>query len=264
MASPRKHTAFGVHPGCRATYELRLSRCQAMAATIAHESQAQAQRGNPRIELLDVGVHDGTLLRYLEPYRNRLDVGLHGVDLFPRGKSFVYRSEEWQLDSMDLEQGMPRLPADAFDVVVCEQVLEHLHQVQPAIADLHRVLRPGGLMIVGVPIFPWGLHRLRPLAIQWIDFLSGPRQRGHIQSWSAHTFRQEFDRFDDLDVECVRGFRIVSGGILRRLEFYRWWWRCNAWLGARLPSLCVEVQLLIRKRSAGAARSPRGGPSRAA
>jgi 2-polyprenyl-3-methyl-5-hydroxy-6-metoxy-1,4-benzoquinol methylase len=39
----------------------------------------------------------------------------------------------------------------AFDVVLCNQVLEHVPDDRSAFLELHRVLRPGGLLIVGVP-----------------------------------------------------------------------------------------------------------------
>ena len=44
--------------------------------------------------------------------------------------------------------------ADTFDYVVCAEVLEHLPQDSRAMAELTRVLKPGGLMAVTVP--RWG------------------------------------------------------------------------------------------------------------
>ncbi len=42
--------------------------------------------------------------------------------------------------------------ADAqFDVVIAAEVLEHIHQDIAAIAELRRVLRPGGVLAVTVP-----------------------------------------------------------------------------------------------------------------
>ncbi len=38
-----------------------------------------------------------------------------------------------------------------FDVVIAAEVLEHIHEDSAAIAELHRVLRPGGLLAVTVP-----------------------------------------------------------------------------------------------------------------
>ena len=46
---------------------------------------------------------------------------------------------------------------------------------------------------------------------------------------------------------AVRGFRIISGGLLRPLENYRWWWRFNRRLGELLPAACIEAQIIARK-----------------
>jgi hypothetical protein len=37
--------------------------------------------------------------------------------------------------------------------------------------------------------------------------------------------------------------------LLRGLENYRWWWRCNRRLGALLPALCIEAQIIARKHN---------------
>jgi SAM-dependent methyltransferase len=40
---------------------------------------------------------------------------------------------------------------ESFDAVICNQVLEHVPDDRAAMLELRRVLRPGGLLIVGVP-----------------------------------------------------------------------------------------------------------------
>jgi SAM-dependent methyltransferase len=44
-----------------------------------------------------------------------------------------------------------RFEDDAFDVVVCSHVLEHVRDDRKALAELHRVLRPGGVAYIQVP-----------------------------------------------------------------------------------------------------------------
>jgi SAM-dependent methyltransferase len=51
----------------------------------------------------------------------------------------------------DLCQTNACLAAGAFDFVVCTEVLEHTLQPFDAIAEIRRVLKPGGLLLVSVP-----------------------------------------------------------------------------------------------------------------
>jgi SAM-dependent methyltransferase len=52
-----------------------------------------------------------------------------------------------------------RFPFDSqhFDVVLCNQVLEHVFNPDEFISELHRVLKPGGQLILTVP-FVWDEH----------------------------------------------------------------------------------------------------------
>jgi 2-polyprenyl-3-methyl-5-hydroxy-6-metoxy-1,4-benzoquinol methylase len=87
--------------------------------------------------------------------------------------------------SANLENGMPDVPTNAFDVVICEQVLEHLHRIELAIEDLIRVTRPGGTLFVGVPIFPPGLVLLRRHLIPRFDQWMGRKEpRSHVQAFT--------------------------------------------------------------------------------
>jgi ubiquinone/menaquinone biosynthesis C-methylase UbiE len=63
--------------------------------------------------------------------------------------------------------------ADAsFDAVVCISTLEHLHDTQlaAAVAEFHRVLRPHGLAVIGVPASGWVMDLLfRAIGFHEID-----------------------------------------------------------------------------------------------
>jgi len=61
----------------------------------------------------------------------------------------------------------PHLPSEAFDCVIVTQTLQLIHEVDAAVATIHRLLRPGGTALVTVPgISPmtrdpggsWGYH----------------------------------------------------------------------------------------------------------
>jgi len=52
-----------------------------------------------------------------------------------------------QYDIQDIDVG-----EGTFDFVICHRVIEHVVDDRKAIRELHRILRPGGLAIVSVPI----------------------------------------------------------------------------------------------------------------
>ncbi len=250
--------AYGVDPHRRAPYELRQSRYQALGEDVAAEVRRIRERdgADRRVRLLDVGAFDGVSRRYIEVYPEVEAVDFEAVDIYPFGREYVYKHTDWKHHEIDLTRGLPGVESEAYDIVICEQVLEHLNTVDRAIADLVRVLAPGGLLIVGVPIFTDGAHLLRKHLVPALDRVFAPtRQRGHVQAWSLRTFLREWRSQPQLEILQKRGFRIVSGGILRPLEFTRSWWRLNRAIGAAVPGLCVEVQILGRKRAAHRARA---------
>lgn len=239
--------AFGVDPTRKERYSLRQARYQAIADTIWELTPAFQQRGE-RLQLLDVGVWNGVSMRYIEPRDPAGLVEYHGIDL--KLQPTIYRPEAWSsLQAGNLLHGFPFLPDNMFDVVICEQVLEHLPEVGGALHTLSRVLKPGGLMILGVPIFPAGVHLVRRhLVPAWDRLVRTKKIRGHLQAFSRGSFLREIGRHCDVDIVATRGFRMISGGLLRPLENHRWWYRLNRRLGATLPGLCTEIQVLARKR----------------
>ena len=255
--------AFGVEEGW-APYRLRQARYFELACDVSRWAMEHARQHGVPMNLLDVGTWNGVTRKYVEVQPGGQYVRYHGVDIFPRGFDYVYKSNDWTLHNINLEGGMPHLESSSYDAIVAEQVLEHLHHPERALKDMQRVLRPGGHLIVGVPIFPEGLHLARKHLVPAIDRLKKTKKtRGHVQAWTKRTFLNLLhETCPELEVECSRGFRIISGGVLRPLEHRRWWWRLNRALGAALPSLCIEIQVVARKR-ASSAQQPDFAPRRA-
>lgn len=245
--------AFGVDPTRRELYSLRQARYDAAAEDISQWAGAAALEGMP-LSVLDIGAKTGTLLRHLE-HRSHFDnIRLYGTDL---REYQVYNRDLYQnIFISDLMSGQVEVPSEAFDVVVCEQVLEHLERIDLAIASLERVLKPGGRLIVGVPIFVPPLAFLRRSYVACSRKLVPSKTWSHVQSFSLYTFLRSMKRNSGLRVVDVRGFRIVSEGLVAPLENYRGWWAFNRWLGRVIPSACTEVQVTLVKKSGSAASQP--------
>ena len=43
---------------------------------------------------------------------------------------------------------------------------------------------------------------------------------------------------------------MISGGLLRSLENYHWWWKLNRRIGVLLPAACIEIQVIGTKINA--------------
>lgn len=54
------------------------------------------------------------------------------------------------------------LPDNTYDCIVCTYVLNMIFDIQKAIADLHRILKPGGVLLVTVPHFAMYSPKLEP------------------------------------------------------------------------------------------------------
>lgn len=250
--------AFGVEPGY-APYRLRQARYWELALDVARFADQRYAATGQRTDLLDVGVYDGVSRRYIENNTGAEYINYHGVDIFPHGLRFVYKHHDWRFHDINLETGLPSLESDAYDIVLCEQVLEHLNHLDAVLNDLARVLKPGGLIILGVPIFPFGLHLVRRHLIPILDQLrvrwtGRQKHRGHVQAFCKRSLIQLIQQTTDLCQLRARGFRIVSGGILRSLENHRWWWRLNRRIGRLIPSLCIEIQITATKKVASGPR----------
>jgi SAM-dependent methyltransferase len=99
----------------------------------------------------------------------------------------------------------------AFDRVICSEVLEHLHDDRTAMAELARVLRPGGTMAITVP-------RFGPELVNWAlsdEYHSVPG--GHIRIYRR---RMLFSRLR----AC--GLEVTGTGHAHGLHSPYWWLRC--------------------------------------
>jgi SAM-dependent methyltransferase len=72
----------------------------------------------------------------------------------------TYRTSDLFRRDVDIQADMTNLPiADSsFDLIYASHVLEHVPDDEKAIAELHRVLKPGGVAILPVPIYSDGDH----------------------------------------------------------------------------------------------------------
>ncbi len=105
----------------------------------------------PRV--LDLGCGPGNYLDVLAAHGRT-----YGTDYSLPALRYCARRGHARLSSADFHDLQFR--SDSFDLITCIDVLEHVRDDARAAAELARVLRPGGLLVMTVPAFAalWGDH----------------------------------------------------------------------------------------------------------
>jgi SAM-dependent methyltransferase len=126
---------------------------------------------------------------------------------------------------------------DTFDRVICSEVLEHLLDDERAMAELARVLKPGGTMAVTVP-------RFGPELVNWAlseEYYDTPG--GHVRIYRRSTLLVRLER---------AGLRPYAQHHSHGLHSPYWWLKCA--VGPRNdanPAVRAYHQLLVWDITAG-------------
>ena len=176
------------NPSARAVVE---GRWRFFSAEIRHwlaTGAGTSEAGRKPLRVLDAGCGDGINLVGLTRIFEELDqpIELTGFDYNElrieraRGLGLACRLEVGSLDHTGL--------ADAgFDLVLINHVLEHIPEKGAVLAELRRIMRPGGLLIVGVPNEGCALAKLRNHVLQ----RSVLRTTDHVHFFTAPALRRD-------------------------------------------------------------------------
>ncbi|HTY09204.1 MAG TPA: methyltransferase domain-containing protein [Candidatus Edwardsbacteria bacterium] len=172
---------------------------------------AAARRLRPRT-VLDLGCGDGVALERL---RQELpDAALLGLDF---SAVALGRVRGRGLDALLGDcASLPLRPAYA-DLVVASEVLEHVADVPAALAEARRVLKPGGTLLITVPVADWfkclaGMSD--PARVKYLD------EQTHRREWAI----RKFGKFGPLSA-LLDELRDQGFAIKRRRGIFYWVWR---------------------------------------
>jgi SAM-dependent methyltransferase len=215
-------------PGAEVRREtLARRRLMLIARTLGREPAA--------IHLLDVGCSSGEFVRSAA----RLGFDAEGVEPAPAAARAAQQA------GLNVRQGLVEdaaFPAQSFDALTLFEVIEHLREPLPLLRECHRILRPGGVLMVGTGNrASWTACALRE---RWEYFDIG-HHGGHISFFSPASLRLVAER-TGFGVERVatRNVRLVdrrsasvpahlAGKVLSALLAYpaRWFARGHDILG---------------------------------
>ena len=162
--------------------------------------------------ILDIGCGLGM---YVDKFRRYSDE-VHGVDVDP---DKIALASEW-LPNLQVAPGehLP-YPDGQFDVILLNEVIEHVDDDRMTIREAYRCLRPGGHILIYAPnrLYPFETHgfyvfgryyfRLLPV-VNWLPHAIRDVFCPHVRIYTAREIRR---LFDGLDVELVAETHIMPG-----------------------------------------------------
>lgn len=101
----------------------------------------------PTRRVLEVGCAQGFTLDWLK--KSGYCDWTAGVEPFAKLHDEVTSID--QFESLDIEAELPKIPLASLDLILCLDVLEHLHDPWRVVKQLDGFLKPGGRWIISVP-----------------------------------------------------------------------------------------------------------------
>lgn len=180
-------------------------------------------RLSPGAVVLDLGCGDG---RHARATRLLSGVAIVAVDISAKEASAAAESLRAMGDAsavfkeaadagpwLALRGDSYRLPFadESFDCVIAAEILEHLDDDGRALAEIHRVLKPGGDLVVSVP-------RFGPEAVCWVlssAYRNSPG--GHVRIYRRSQLTRRI---------AQQGFQLFDAHFAHALHTPYWWLKC--------------------------------------
>lgn len=171
----------------------------------------------PGQSLLDIGCGRG---EFLDGFI-RCGVKGHGVDRSRAAEKYCPAAE---LRTADLETDKLPYDDDFFDVVYSKSVIEHFYYPEKLVAEIYRVLKPGGLVITMCPDWEFN-YRMYP---------------------EDYTHRTPFMRASLRDIHLIHGFDNIHVERFRQLPVL---WGSMGWLLPLAEATRLLAPTFLKPRS---------------
>jgi len=206
------------------------------------------EHGLPAGNGLDLGCGDGKLMRILLDAA-RASPALAGIDIDPQETRDAATSGVYRRVHTAPGAAIPE-PDASFDFAFSNSVLEHIDELDPVMAEVARVLRPGGRFVFTVP--GDGFHGcLAGPLLPWVDrsrYLAAiDRRCAHRRYWGEAEWRACLARNG---MELAHAVPYLSAAEVRRWETLS---RFTAGIlyglaGGRLQPIEIQRALRVRRR----------------
>jgi SAM-dependent methyltransferase len=174
---------------------------------------------------------EAIFMSYLCDFLQEFAADIHGhcLEFYDDSYTTAYgKAAVTKLDILHIDGSNPRatlvadltkangIPSDCFDCIICTHTLHLIFEVGRAVADLYRILKPGGVLLAAVPqvsmcdpgwhefwrFTPEGLHRMlatafRPEDVEIRAYGNSLTSAGQLRGLSSREFTQrEFSTHD--------------------------------------------------------------------
>jgi SAM-dependent methyltransferase len=207
----------------------------------------------PQGRVLELGCGAGKFLATLQ--RDFPDLTLYGTDISPLGIAQA-KEKHPGIDFRVEDAQAPAFPEETFDVICAMDILEHVPQPEKILAEVRRMLKPGGVFHTFVPC---EAHSVYGLGHAILGFHAKERTAGHVHQFTRKFIRDLLSRHLEI-VEVsyslhllgsIMDFALFTALLNRRL--YDKFWSENIMYNTPVasPSLLTRVMNLgLRSASA--------------
>ena len=191
------------------------------------------ESGISRPRVLDIGLGGAHDLAELESAAGSLSIDILGIECNPE-RIAAARAQGIEVHAIDIESESIPVPDASLDVVTANHVVEHLKEVFFFFSEVSRVLKPGGIAIVGFPNLGAWHNRLALL------FGAEPpcmRMLGsHVRGITIPGFKRfiEFGGFFMVERVQGRAFYLLPRGL-------------GSIAGSTAPGLAAAVHFVVRR-----------------
>lgn len=110
-----------------------------------------------------------------------------------------YTKRFFTVHKVDLETGTLPLKDEEFDLVICNQVLEHLKNIETPLTEMHRVLKSDGHLLVGTPNLTAAYNKISILLGKQPTVIKLDSE--HVRGFAHHGLKTYLEKY---------GFRVVG------------------------------------------------------
>ena len=125
--------------------------------------------GKRSARILDFGCNTGSAARHFVEAGHEVV----GVDISQSAIRIARRNVPQATFCQTDSESSVALPPASFDVCYCSEVIEHLFNVQGFVAEVHRLLKDGGMLVLTTPYHGWLKNLLVDAALRPTFFTHG-------------------------------------------------------------------------------------------